>query len=294
MASPEFQVIIQQTKENPFPLEVEASRERMEQIGEAFPPPEEVKIEAFSLEGLPAEWLTPPGFKGKRTLLYFHGGGFVAGSLNSSRNLAAHIALAGDIRVLNVEYRLAPENPYPAAVEDALTAYRWLLDQGVVPGKIAVGGDSAGGGLALGLMHWLRKGKHPFPGALALMSPATDATFSGDSFKENEESDILFEKEHLTRFLKAYLGAHPPDDPLASPLFGNFDGFPPMLIQVSQVEMLRDDSTQVAEKAKAAGVDVTLEIWEEMTHVWQYYVSFLPEAKEAVKNMGTFLKNKLP
>ena len=293
MASPEFQMVLDRLKDRPISRGVQPLRERMDSIGDAFAPPDDVVITPGEANGVPMELLTPPAGTSRRTVLYLHGGGYMAGSLKSTRHLVGHLAKDCAVNVLNVDYRLAPEHPFPAAVEDALAAYRWLLDQGRDSEAIAIAGDSAGGGLALSLGHAIRQEGLDSPGAVVALSPVTDFTLSGESYQTNRETDVMVDQTLEEDSRMHYLNGQDPENPLASPLFGDFAGYPPLLLQVSKVEILYSDAERVAEKARAAGVDVTFSPYDEMVHVWQYFIAFLPEAQQAMAEIRDFLTQKL-
>ena len=259
----------------------------MEQIRERVAA--DVKCEPVSADGVPAEWIVPPGAEPHRVLLYLHGGGYVIGSINSHRAMIARIARASRARAIAIDYRLAPEHPFPAAVEDATRAYRWLLAQGNAARNMVIAGDSAGGGLTLAVLATLRTAGDPMPAAAVTISPWTDLERTGDSMRSNAGRDQTVAVEDLGEMARMYLGTSDPKNPLASPLYADFRGFPPLLIQVGAAEGLLDDSTRVAKRAKAAGVEVELEIWEDMVHVWQIYAKLLPAGQEAIDKIGRFI-----
>jgi epsilon-lactone hydrolase len=265
----------------------ESRRARMEQIRERVAA--DVKCEPVSADGVPAEWIVPPGAEPHRVLLYLHGGGYVIGSINSHRAMIARIARASRARAIAIDYRLAPEHPFPAAVEDATRAYRWLLAQGNAARNMVIAGDSAGGGLTLAVLATLRTAGDPMPAAAVTISPWTDLEGTGDSMRSNAGRDQTVAVEDLGEMARMYLGTSDPKNPLASPLYADFRGFPPLLIQVGAAEGLLDDSTRVAKRAKAAGVEVQLEIWEDMVHVWQIYAKLLPAGQEAIDKIGKFI-----
>ena len=259
----------------------------MEQIRERVAA--DVKCEPVSADGVPAEWIVPPGAEPHRVLLYLHGGGYVIGSINSHRAMIARIARASRARAIAIDYRLAPEHPFPAAVEDATRAYRWLLAQGNFARNMVIAGDSAGGGLTLAVLATLRTAGDPMPAAAVTISPWTDLERTGDSMRSNAGRDQTVDVEDLGEMARMYLGTSDPKNPLASPLYADFRGFPPLLIQVGAAEGLLDDSTRVAKRAKAAGVEVELEIWEDMVHVWHIYAKLLPAGQEAIDKIGKFI-----
>jgi monoterpene epsilon-lactone hydrolase len=203
------------------------------------------------------------------------------------------LSIASSMRVLGLNYRLAPAHPFPAAVEDASAAYRWLLKSGVDPGRIALAGDSAGAGLALATTLTLREDELPLPGAVVCLSPWVDLALTGDSMDTKAAADPIVSREMLYGWGKLYLGDHDPRTPLASPLYAELQGLPPLLIQVGSTEVLLDDSRRLADRASAAGVDVALEIWPEMIHGWQNFGAILPEAREAIDHIGRFVRSHL-
>jgi len=219
-----------------------------------------------------------------------HGGGYVIGSINTHRDLMGRIARASGARVLGINYRLAPEHPFPAAVDDSVAAYRWMIAQGLKPNRIAVAGDSAGGGLAVATLVAIRDAKLPIPGAGVCLSPWVDMEGIGKSMESKAAIDPVVQREGLLGMAAAYLGGQNPRSPLAAPLYADLKGLPPLLIQVGEAETLLDDSTRLADRAKTAGVSATLEVWPEMIHVWQMFASFLPEGQQAVDGIGGFLK----
>jgi epsilon-lactone hydrolase len=270
---------------------VERMRAGMEKVAERVA--SDVSCEPVDAGGVKAEWIVPPNAAADRVILYLHGGGYVMGSINTHRAMVARVARASQARALALDYRLAPEHPFPAAVEDATAAYRWLLAQGYKPGKIVIGGDSAGGGLVLAALLALRDAKVTLPACAIPISPWTDMDGTGASMKTNAEKDPMVAPSGsnggLFNMAKAYVGNADPKNPLASPLHGDYRGLPPLLIQVGGTETLLDDSTRVAEKAKAAGVKVDLEVWDEMVHVWHVFAKILPEGQQAIDRIGQYV-----
>lgn len=244
----------------------------------------------ISANGVPAEWIVPTGSIGERVILYIHGGTFFAGSIASHRPLAANIAVAAGTRALIIDYRLSPEHPYPAGLEDALAAYHWLREM-VAATEISIASDSAGGALTLGLLLALRDGNEALPACAVCLSPATDLTLEGETWQSNRKSDIMLEYWKMVKGLEIYLCETDPHNPLASPYHANLKDLPPLLIQVGSNEMLLSDSIRFAEKARTAGVDVTMEVWERMQHEWQFACGFLPEADRAVRRIGNFINS---
>ncbi|SAK43620.1 alpha/beta hydrolase domain-containing protein [Caballeronia fortuita] len=238
---------------------------------------------------LRGEWLTPPATP-TATILYFHGGGYYFCSPRSHRAIAFGLATKIGARVFSLDYRLAPEHRFPAALDDSLAAYRRLLEDGVPAESVAIAGDSAGAGLALATLLALRDAGDPLPAAAALFSPWTDLTGSGESMRANEGRDPMYHASVFPEVAAQYLGAADARDPYASPLFGDFEGLPPLLIQVGDTELLLDDSTRVAAKARAAGVRVELEIWRKVPHIFQIWSPFMPEARDALAHAASFIE----
>jgi epsilon-lactone hydrolase len=253
-------------------------------------PPAGTTVEAVEANGVPAEWVTAASVDGGRVLLYFHGGAYQMGSPATLRHMIALLSGAAQARALSVDYRLAPEHPFPAAVQDAVAAYRWLLAAGTDPAAIALAGDSAGGGLALATLVALRDGGDPMPAAAAVMSPWTDLALTGESLRTRAAVEIMIQPAGLRETAETYLAGADPRNPLASPLYADLSGLPPVLIHVGDAEVILDDSTRFAGRARDAAVEVTLEIWDEMPHVWHAFAGLLPEADEAIDRIGTWLQ----
>lgn len=268
------------------PLAV-ARREWEEAAKKAGVPPG-VGIVPVDVVGRPGEWVESPGADRGRVLFYLHGGGYRSGSCVTHRDLAARLSLASGTRVLLLEYRLAPEHPFPAAVEDAAAGYRWLIG-GISPENVVIGGDSAGGGLALATMVRLREQGVALPAAAVLLSPWVDLTMTGPSIRTHAGLDPSGSREKLAEAADLYLAGADPKDPLASPLYADLRGLPPMLIQVGDHELLLSDSTRLAEAAEAA----TLDVWEEMWHVWHLSADELPEGRHAIKRAGEFVRQRV-
>jgi monoterpene epsilon-lactone hydrolase len=241
----------------------------------------------------PAEWLIPSNPAPDRAVLYLHGGGYVLGSCATGRNLAAGIADACAARVLSLDYRLAPEHPFPAALEDALGAYRWLLSQGFAPQALALAGDSAGGGLCVALLVALRDAGDPLPTAAALISPDVDLTRTGESLRTRARADPMLEPEQIRIYTRAYAAGQDLRHPLLSPVYADLRGLPPLLIHVGQDEILLSDSERLAQRAAAAGVDATLEVWPHMWHDWHSFAAWMPEARRALDRLGQFVRDHL-
>jgi acetyl esterase/lipase len=257
-----------------------------------FPPPADVKFQPVNAGGVPAEWVIPPGAAAHRTILYLHGGGYVIGGPRGYREMVSHIARAAQAQALTIDYRLAPEHPHPAAVEDAVAAYRWLLGTGLEPGRTVLAGDSAGGGLTVATLVALRDRRDRLPAGGVCLCPWVDLEITGKSMDTNADADPLVKRDVVTNMAATYLQGQDPRTPLASPLHADLAGLPPLLIQVGQSETLLDDARRLAERARIAGVDVTYEPWPDMLHVWQAFSSFLPEARQAIDRIGEFIRQR--
>lgn len=272
-------------------LDVAKERAEVESLAKLFKPVGGIRCEPVDADGVPAEWIIPEREQAGRVILFLHGGSFNSGSITSHRTLAGNVAWAARARALLIDYRLAPEHPFPAALEDARRAYGWLLSQGFVPNQVLIAGDSAGGTLTLNLLLDLRQRQQPQPRAAVCLSPAPDLTFSSESWSFNARRDLMLiaGKEHQS--VKIYLREVDPRSPQASPVFADLHSLPPLLIQVGSYELLLSDARRFAEKAEAAGGEVTLEVWEGMQHEWQFAASFLPEGRRALESISRFVEN---
>lgn len=251
------------------------------------------QVEPVVIKGVTGEWLVPPEVVNGRTVLYLHGGYYIAGSSKAVRPLAMNTGYAAKARVLSIDYRLAPENPFPAGLEDATLAYKWLLEEGHSPEGILLAGDSAGGGLTLSLLIHLREKGLPQPAAAICYSPWLDLALSGPSYRDNAGSDVMLDMPSFEQTAKMYLGDTDPRTPCASPLYGDLHGLPPLLIQVGSDEMLLSDATSFAQKATAAGVDMQLEVWKGMQHEWQFVAGIIPEGRQAIEQVSRFVEKHL-
>ena len=269
---------------------VEEFRVWYEQFTGQFELPEDAVFEQVGAGGVSAEWVSTPGVAEDRVVMYLHGGGYMIGSMRTHRSPLSYLSRVSDSRVLGLNYRLAPEHPFPAAVEDAVAGYRWLLEQGISPQRIVIGGDSCGGGLTIATLVALKYFGYALPAGGISHSGWTDLAHTGESFTTKAEVDPLIDKDMLEGMAAAYLGDRPRTTPLASPYYADLSGLPPLLVQVGTAEVLLDDSLRLAEKAKEAGVDVTLEVWDDMPHVWQAFASFLPEGRQSLESCGEFIK----
>ena len=253
--------------------------------------PKNCKVQKLEIEGLYAEWLDSENIAADKVILYLHGGGYALCSANTHRPLAASIGKAAGVKVLFPEYRLAPEHPFPTAIEDAVSVYRWLLRQGYNPENIIFAGDSAGGGLSIAAALVLRDQNEPLPRALICLSPWVDLTSSGDSYRKNKAVDPYLTVKGVRDAARMYSGHEIPlDHPLVSPVFADLTGIPPLFIQAGNHEILQSDAELLAKKARQAGVEVYLKVWDKMWHVWQISGDRLPEAKKAISDIGNYIK----
>ncbi len=251
-----------------------------------------VKVTSDEINGLYAEWLTPVDHVDGKLLLYLHGGAYAVGGCDMHRQMVSHIARAGRIRTLLPEYRLSPEHKFPAAIDDAVAVYRSLLDMGIKPEDIIFAGDSAGGGLSVGTMLALRDAGDPLPAAAVLLSPFLDVTASGDSMQTRATRDPWFRPEDVTVIADHYCEMHQRRFPQISPVFADLEGLPPMFIQVGDDEILLSDAERIADECVAAGIDVDLEIWPEMWHVFQFFIGKMPEARQAIDKIGVYIQSR--
>ena len=266
---------------------IDALRAVMEEMDPLATVPEDVTWSDFDAGGVPARHVAAPGVRDDRGVLYFHGGGYVAGGLDSHTELMGSLARACRAPVLGIDYRLAPEHPYPAALDDAVASYERLLGNGIDPARVVIGGDSAGGGLTLACLLALRSAGTPLPAGAILISPWTDLSGSGDSMQGRLAADPMLSGDLLGPMAAAYAGEAELTDPGVSPLFGDLAGLPPLLVQVGDDEVLLDDSTRLAARAEAAGVSAQLHVFEGAFHVFQMFPA-LPESREALAEMGRF------
>lgn len=290
MASEQLQQAIDMFKEMGAKMVEAKNMDDMRAIMIETQAPDGVTCTPVDAGGVSAEWSVAAGVDEAKVVLYVHGGGYVMGSAGSHRDMTGRLSKAAGARVLSLNYRLAPEHPFPAPVDDAVAAYRWLLAQGISPGNIAVAGDSAGGGLAIATLLALRDAGEPLPAAGIGISAWVDMEGTGESMTTRAAVDPVVQKEGLLGMAKLYLGDADPKSPLAAPLHADLGGLPPLLLQVGDAETLLDDSMRLAEKARAAGVDVTLKVWDEMPHVWHLFAPILPEGRQAIDEIGSFVQ----
>jgi acetyl esterase/lipase len=269
-------------------------RRRIEEIGLVWPVADDIALEPADVDGIASEWSIAPGSDPSRVLLFLHGGGYCSGSLLSHRRLVTEAGRAAKMRTLALGFRLAPEHPFPAALDDALTAWRWLTRQGIAAQHIAVSGDSAGGGLTVALINRLRDAGEALPACAWLISPWTDLTMSGSTLATKDAVDPIIHKVYLAELADAYVPAGMDrKDPRVSPLFADLRGLPPTLIQVGSAETLLEDSTRFAAAAGAADVAVTLEIWPDMIHAWPMWNAHLEPGRRALAHAGAFIRRHL-
>jgi len=287
----EIDAIRELLSSEPRPVGWPERRKRINEVGAVWPVAEEVEFTAVDVNGVPGEYSILPGSDASRVLLYFHGGGYCSGSIQSHRRLVTEAGRAARMRTLAVAYRLAPEHPFPAAYDDALTAWRFLRSQGIAASHIALGGDSAGAGLTLALISRLRDAQEQLPGCVWLISPWADLTMSGSTLASKAAVDPLIHKEYLNELASAYLPAGMDrKDPRISPLYADFRSFPPMLIQVGSDETLLADATRLSARAGAADVAVTLQIWPHMIHAWPLWNAHLESGRRALESAGAFIR----
>jgi acetyl esterase/lipase len=290
MAQSEIDAVRALLKSKPRPVGWPERRKRLDEVGTVWPIADDVKLTAVDVDGIPGEYSIAPGSDASRVLVFFHGGGYCSGSIESHRRLVTEAGRAARMRTLGVAYRLAPEHPFPAAYDDALTAWRFLRNQGIAAAHVAIGGDSAGAGLTVALISRLRDGHEEIPACAWLVSPWTDLTMSGSTLVSKAAVDPLIHKEYLNELADAYLPAGMErKDPRVSPLYADLRNFPPMLIQIGSNETLLDDATRLAARAGAADVAVALEIWPHMIHAWPLWNAHLEDGRRALTNAGSFV-----
>ncbi|MGU3540243.1 alpha/beta hydrolase [Methylobacterium sp. A54F] len=289
MSEAEIDAVRRMLREKPRPADLAARRARMDGFGRRYPLAADIRVEPTEAGGVRAEWTAAPGAREDRVLIFLHGGGYISGSLDSHRHSVAEMGRAARARTLALDYRLAPEHPFPQAVEDAVAGYRHVLSAGIAPGRIAVAGESAGGGLALALMQRLRTLGAPLPACLWLSSPWVDLALTGESLTAKAAADPLLQAAYLTELARTYLAGADARDPLASPLYADLAGLPPMLVQVGSDETLLDDAVRIAAAAGAAEVAVTLRIWPHMIHAWHLFHQELAEGRAAIAEGGHFV-----
>jgi monoterpene epsilon-lactone hydrolase len=292
MPSKELEKVLEIMRSRPVQpnLTIQEQRAQTEAMPR-FPVADDVTCEEVNAGGVPGEWITAPGAREDRVTYYLHGGGYVLCSVNTHREMISRISRAIGARALAINYRLAPECPFPAAVEDAVAGYKWLLSKGIEPRSIVVAGDSAGGGLTVAALVALRDADVPLPAAGICISPWADMECNGVAKLVGREGGI--EYQGILKMAKTYVGDADLKTPLASPIHADLTGLPPLLIQVGGAEELIEDSILLEARAKECGVDVTLETWEDMFHVWHMYAPMLPEGQQAIDRIGEFVREKV-
>ena|ERR1041385_5537723 len=294
MAQSEIDEIRALLTSKPRPAGWAGRRKRLDEVGSVWPVAEDVELTMVDASGVPGEYSIVPGSDSSCVLIYLHGGGYCSGSIQSHCRLVTEAGRAARMRTLSLAYRLAPEHPFPAAYEDALSAWRFLRSQGIAGSQIAIGGDSAGGGLTIALIARLRDAGEELPACAWLVSPWTDLTMSGATLTSKAGVDPLIHREYLTQLAEAYVPVGMDrNDPRVSPLFADLTGFPPVLIQVGSDETLLDDAVRLAAAAGAAAARVALEIWPHMIHAWPLWNAHLEDGRRALTNAGDFIRRHL-
>ncbi len=290
MAQSEIEAVRALLSSKPRPVGWPERRQRLDDVGSVWPVADDVKLVAVDVNGVPGEYSIVPGSDPSCVLIFFHGGGYCSGSILSHRRIVTEAGRAAGMRTLAIAYRLAPENPFPAAYDDVLKAWRFLRNQGIPAARIAIGGDSAGAGLAVALINQLRDAHEELPACAWLLSPWTDLTMSGSTLASKDAVDPLIHKDYLNELADAYLTpGMDRKDPRVSPLYADLRSFPPTLIQVGSAETLLDDATRFAAVAGAADVPVTLEIWPHMIHAWHLWNAHLEPGRRALVSAGAFI-----
>ncbi|CAB3749179.1 alpha/beta hydrolase [Paraburkholderia humisilvae] len=293
MANPQIDAIREWLASKPRPTALAERRARMLTLVDRYTIAPDVRIEATDADGVPAEWTLTPVADPKRVVLFLHGGAYIAGGIATHRHMVAQIGRVARARTLALDYRLAPEHPFPAALEDALTGYRYLLSRGYAPAHIAIAGESAGGGLALAMLVSLRQIGVDLPACAWLSSPWTDLDMTGASMESKADVDPLIQKPYLLEAAAAYLNGADPRTPLASPLYADLAGLPPLFIQVGTAETLLDDAMRLARRAAQTDVRVVLDVWPEMIHAWSLFYQQLDAGQQSLESMGAFVRSML-
>jgi acetyl esterase/lipase len=286
-------VTLLRSRPAPETPDVAQARARYEKLARVLGGAPDARCEKIDAGGVAAEWVAAPGVGAQRAVLYLHGGGYAIGSIETHRRLAYDLSAASGARVLLIDYRLAPEHPFPAAVEDAAAAWSWLLQQGFAANRLAIAGDSAGGGLTIATLVDLRDRKLGLPACAVAISPWVDLEGAGDSITARAAQDPMVQKEGLLWMAGMYLGDRDAKTPLAAPLHGELAGLPPILVQAGTAETLLDDATRIAEKLHAAGVEVRLAIWPNMLHVFPFFAPVLSEGRDGCLEIGSFIRGKM-
>lgn len=280
---------------NNYPAEdaPEPYRRALVDTARLFTIPKDVVLRSDMIAGVPAEWIEPANARDDAVLLYLHGGGYYMGSIETYRHYVARFAQIAGLRTVHIDYRLAPEHPFPAAIEDATAVFNAIGTTVIPANRIVIAGDSAGGGLTLATLLALRDAGNPVPCAAAMIAPWTDLTNSGDSIETHRDRDPVLGRMQTKSHAAWYAGNAPLDHPHVSPLFGDYADLPPMLIHVGTEDILLDDATRLADRAKSQGAAMDIEIWEGMVHVWHYYAEWIPEGRDAIRRIGEFFAGHL-
>jgi len=296
MASEQMAMLVELLRSQPVledRADFAANRAAIEAGSSNLPMPDGTGVEPVVVDGVPCEWVSAANARADRTIAYFHGGAYTIGSLNTHRRFVALLSAATAARVLNVDYRLAPEHPHPAAVDDAIAVYRWLLKEGHDPRHVVIAGDSAGGGLATATLVAIRDNELPLPAGGALLSPWVDLAMTGASHETRVHLDPMCSRTTLQPSADVYLDGLDPKTPLASPLYADLSGLPPLVIHVGDHETLLDDSRELAARAEDAGVAVDIWVAPEMIHVWHLFTGLAPEADAALARLADWIKQRL-
>ena len=291
MPDAEIEAIRKILEANPRPDGLRERRQRLDALGEQYPLPTDVRVETADANGVNAEWTSTEEANPQSVIMYLHGGGYIAGSLKSHRHMVAQAGREARSRTMALDYRLAPEHPFPAAVEDAIAGYRFLLSRGFPATRIAIAGDSAGGGLAIALLVSLRDAGLPLPACAWCVSPWVDLEGTGASMTAKATVDPMVQQAYLVELAAAYLGGAHPRAPLAAPLYADLKGLPPILIQVGSAETLLDDAVRLAGAAGSADVRVRLEVWPDMIHVWHLFYQQVAAGRRALAEAGAFIRS---
>ncbi len=275
------------------PADIHEARAVLDQAFGEFKPASDVTVFEIDAAGVPCQWITAPDVPQDRLIIYFHGGAYAACSPTTHQDLISRLSRASGAAALGVDYRLPPEHPFPAAVDDALASYNWALGHGFEPSNIVLAGESAGGGLVLAVLLNARDAGVPLPAAGVCFSPWVDLECTGESMAANDHLDDFIKYGGLAARAESYLSGADPKNPLASALYADLHGLPPLLVHVGSAETLLDDSTRLASLAKEAGIDLTLKVWDDMVHVWQAFASILPEGQQSMEETGVFIRERL-
>ncbi|MBV9567788.1 MAG: alpha/beta hydrolase [Hyphomicrobiales bacterium] len=292
MPDPEIEAIRKALAARPRPTRLAQRRQRLDALGAQYSLPSDVRVTPVEANGVRAEWSVTSNAEDARVILFLHGGGYISGSLDSHRHMIAEAGRQAHARTLALGYRLSPEHSFPAALEDALSGYAFLIARGIEPRRIAIAGESAGGGLAVAAMVTMRDQGIPLPACAWLSSPWVDLELTGASMIGKASVDPLIQKPYLAELAAMYLNGRDPRTPLASPIHADLRGLPPMLIQVGSAETLLDDAVRLANVAGAADTRVTLEIWPDMIHAWHLFYQEVAAGRRALANVGAFIRSR--